>query len=440
VPSGSHPGGRASTSAGVRRLRPEADAPPERSPYRGTVPRRPPLVDVGAAAGLAVALVLVSPHLPTDGAQRAVEGGGLVLVAAAALALAFRRVAPRAVLAATAAAVVVYALADYRGGPMYLVPLVAMGTVAEVEGRRRAAGPAALATAAIAVAGLIAHGDGLRGLIEAVYVSWAVGAVLVGDAVRARRLSVVALEERARALEAGREEEARRRVAEERVRIARDVHDVVAHSLASISIQAGMGAHLIDRRPEDARAALEAIKQASREALTELRATLDVLRDPGAAPRTPTPAAGLAQLPALLAPVEQAGVPVLVRETGEGPPLHPAVDATAYRIVQESLTNVMRHAGPCRVEVLVTHSSAELRLDVVDDGTVAGPTAMAADGPGHGLTGMGERAALIGGRVTAGPRGDGSGFRVHAVLPRSVPPLAPGSHDATDPVAGAVPS
>jgi signal transduction histidine kinase len=403
------------------------------------VPRHPPLVDVGAAAGLAVALVLVSPHLPTDGVQRAVEGAGLVLVGGAALALAFRRVAPRAVLAATTTAVVVYALADYRGGPMYLVPLVAMGTVAEVEGRRRAAAPAALATAAIAVAGLIAHGDGLRGLIEVVYVTWAVGAVLVGDAVRARRLSVVALEERARALEAGREEEARRRVAEERVRIARDVHDVVAHSLASISIQAGMGAHLIDRRPEDAKAALEAIKQASREALTELRVTLDVLRDPGAAPLTPTPAAGLAQLPALVAPVEQAGVPVLIREEGDGPPLDPAVDATAYRIVQESLTNVMRHAGPCRVELRVIHSPADVSLEVVDDGAVAsGSTAVAAAAPGHGLTGMAERAALIGGRVTAGPRGDGPGFRVHAVLPRSVPPVAPGSHHATDPVAGGV--
>jgi signal transduction histidine kinase len=265
--------------------------------------------------------------------------------------------------------------------------------------------------------------------------------VLVGDAVRARRLSVVALEERARALEAGREEEARRRVAEERVRIARDVHDVVAHSLASISIQAGMGAHLLDRRPEDARAALEAIKQASREALTELRATLDVLRDPGAAPRSPTPTAGLAQLPALLASVEQAGVAVRSITAGEGPPLDPAVDAAAYRIVQESLTNVMRHAGPCRVEVRATHSPADLCVEVVDDGAgSAGAPAPGTPGSGHGITGMGERAALVGGRVTAGPRGDGPGFRVRAVLPRTVPPVPSGSHDATDAAAGAVPS
>jgi signal transduction histidine kinase len=248
-----------------------------------------------------------------------------------------------------------------------------------------------------------------------VFLSWTVAAVLVGEAARNRAQQVNALRARARLLEHTREAEARRRVAEERVRIARDLHDVVAHSLASISIQAGMAAHVIDRRPDEAKEALTAIRSASKQALAELRATLDVLRDPfSLAPLAPT--AGLAQLPTLTVTAEQAGLAVTVGTDGleDGPPLPSALDVTAYRIVQEALTNVMRHAtGATRADVRVGRHDDVVEVEVTDDGHGAWPPSQF----GHGLQGMRERASLVGGRVLYGPRPDGPGFRVHAVLP-----------------------
>lgn len=391
--------------------------------------RRPPPVDVLVAAALAAALVVITPRLPADTpGERAIDVYALVLVAFAAGSLAWRRVVPGITLAVSAAAVGLYALADYTGGPVYVVPLVAIVTIASLDGRRAAMVPAALVTVGLTIAALVQHPTYVMVLVHLMWASWAVAAVLIGDTVRTRALQIAALRERARVLEETREEEARRRVAEERVRIARDLHDVVAHSLASISIQAGMGAHVMERRPDEARTALLAIKQASKEALDELRATLDVLREgDGAAPTAPT--AGLALLDTLRAVAEQAGVPVTIEVAGpDDRRLPAAVDVTAYRIVQESLTNVMRHAGPASAGVRVVHGDGVLEIDVVDDGT--GATGPVEESDGHGITGMRERAALLGGRVVAGPRTDGPGFRVHAVLP--VPGASPDPTDAPD--------
>jgi signal transduction histidine kinase len=186
----------------------------------------------------------------------------------------------------------------------------------------------------------------------------------------------------------------------------------VAHSIASINVQAGVAVHVIDRNPEQARNALLAIKQTSKEALTELRATLGLLRQGGESlPRTP--AASLVQLDSLVATAARAGLPVEVSVRGEARPLSPAVEAAAYRIVQESLTNVVRHADAAGATVSVAYGPESLEIEVLDDGTGASGV----DGSeGHGITGMRERAAAVGGRVDAGPRPEG-GFRVWARLP-----------------------
>jgi signal transduction histidine kinase len=254
-------------------------------------------------------------------------------------------------------------------------------------------------------------------LIHLVFASWAVAVVLMGETIRNRVHEVDELRARTRLLEQTRDAAARTRVAEERVRIARDLHDVVAHSLASISIQAGMAAHVLDRQPDEAREALMAIKSASKQALAELRATLDVLRDTTTlAPLHPT--AGLAQLASVVATVEQTGLAVNVESDGLDPgrPLPSAIDVTAYRIIQESLTNAMRHAtGATRVEVRIQRHRNLLEVEVIDDGRP--DPADPAEWRGHGLRGMVERASLVRGRVRYGPRQDGPGYRVHADLP-----------------------
>jgi signal transduction histidine kinase len=334
----------------------------------------------------------------------------LMVVAGGALAL--RRRFPVAVLAAVTIALVVYGARDYPGGPVYVAVYAAIYTVASMMERRRSFPLAVAAIVALSIPGFFGGAGSDLGWIHLAYVGFAAAAVFAGDAVRNRRAYLAGLEERARYLEETRDEEARRRVVEERLRIARDLHDVVAHSIASINVQAGVAVHVIDRNPEQARNALLAIKQTSKEALTELRATLGLLRQGGESlPRTP--AASLVQLDSLVATAARAGLPVEVSVRGEARPLSPAVEAAAYRIVQESLTNVVRHADAAGATVSVAYGPESLEIEVLDDGTGASGV----DGSeGHGITGMRERAAAVGGRVDAGPRPEG-GFRVWARLP-----------------------
>ena len=225
------------------------------------------------------------------------------------------------------------------------------------------------------------------------------------------------------------EEAERRRADEERLRIARELHDVLAHSISVINVQAGVGLALLDSDPDQARTALTTIKSASKEALGEVRQVLDTLRASGDAPRAPAP--GLDRLPELAEQARTAGLRVTTEgDTGPGPspgagpdqgggakggptPLPPGVDLAAFRIVQEALTNVVRHSGSRTARVRVLRRAGLLELYVDDEGPATG------DGPsggGNGLVGMGERAAALGGGVEAGPREDG-GFRVHATIP-----------------------
>jgi signal transduction histidine kinase len=332
-------------------------------------------------------------------------GAALLLVAVACLVLAGWRRWPVAVLAVSAAAVTVYSVLGYVNGASLVAPVLALYAVATQVSVRRAVIAAAATLAVLMTAtavnnpfGHISGGgfDLLPGMVAAV--------LFAGIAVANRRAYVVSIHDRA-------EQDARRRVDEERLRIARELHDVVAHTMATINVQAGVAAHVLSSRPEAAAESLQAIKAASKEGLRELRAILNVLRQADEADPT-QPAPGTAQLEALITGARQAGLETAFTVTGEAVPLPAAVDLTAYRIVQESLTNAIRHAGPATATVSISYRRDELRVDVTDTGL--GPAA--GTSVGHGLAGMRERAAAVGGTVATGP-GPGGGYRVAARLP-----------------------
>jgi len=378
--------------------------------------------DVVLATVVAAALVVVMPVIENPDA-RSFDALAVVLVVVAGGVLALHRRAPIVVLAVTTSVLVLYSLRDYSGSPVYVTWIGAIFAVSVARGPARAWVPATVSTSVILATAfhdstgvVIGRLSQAPWSIAALFVSWAVGALLLGGSVRGRQAERAALEERARHLAETREEEARRRVAEERVRIARDLHDSVAHSLTGISVEAGVGAHVLDERPEDARAALLAIKHASGDALAELRATLSMLRSGEAPPREP--AAGLDRLPSLVESSRAAGLPVDVVIEGDARPLPQAVDTAAFRIVQESLTNVIRHAGPARATVAVRHRDDGVEIEVTDDGrgAVDGNGAADGGGGGHGLAGMRERVNLLGGALYAGTRRSG-GYRVRARLP-----------------------
>ena len=228
------------------------------------------------------------------------------------------------------------------------------------------------------------------------------------------------VERRADEAERTRDEAARRRAMEERLRIARELHDSLTHSISVIQVQAGVAVHLARKRGEDVPPALMAIQEAGADAVRELRATLGVLRS-----QEDGDGSGLSQLDILAARARSAGLPVTVTVTGAKRPLPPEVDQAAYRIVQEALTNVSRHAGRACVTVHLHYSPETLSVQVDDDGKGADistgtTTDTRPSGPGLGLVGMRERVSALGGRLHAGPQ-DGGGFQVRAELPARAP-------------------
>jgi signal transduction histidine kinase len=230
------------------------------------------------------------------------------------------------------------------------------------------------------------------------------------------QLHVREVEQRADEAERTKDEAAHRRAMEERLRIARELHDSLTHSISVIQVQAGVAVHLAGKRGEDVPPALLAIQEAGADAVRELRATLGVLRseDDG-------DGSGLSQLDSLVARARAAGLPVTMTVTGPERPLPPGVDQAAYRIVQEALTNVSRHAGHASASVQLDYTPEALSIQVDDDGngTVTG-NGTRPSGPGLGLVGMRERVSALGGRLQAGPRNDG-GFQVCAELPARAP-------------------
>ena len=363
---------------------------------------------------------------------RPLDAWAYLLLAAGPAVLVLRRRWPLGVLAVTLACGLVYAARTYPEGPSQLAVYPALWTVALTLPRRTAWLAATVTAVAVAAAELFLYGDTMFDG-EPLYAAVTVFAAMWwGEAVRGRRAYVAELRDRA---ERTRDEEARRRVDEERMRIARELHDVVSHTIGVISVQAGVAAHLLHRRPDKAADSLAAIRQASDEALGELHAMLGVLReadgDGGRAPLTPAP--GLAELDVLVAQAAGAGVEVTVSLEAEPRRLPSAVDLACYRVVQESLTNVVRHAGASRAEVTVTHHDGQVVVEVTDDGRagsggVRGGRAAPPDGPGNGngagsgqgILGMRERARALGGSLEAGPR-PGGGFRVQATLPVAAP-------------------
>ena len=237
---------------------------------------------------------------------------------------------------------------------------------------------------------------------------WVVSAGVMAVSSYVWRLHLREVEQRAEEAERTRDETARRRAMEERLRIARELHDSLTHSISVIQVQAGVAVHLARKRGEDVPPALLAIQEAGADAVRELRATLGVLRS-----EEDGDGSGLSQLDGLVSRARAAGLPVTMTVTGARRPLPPEVDRAAYRIVQEALTNVSRHAGHASASVHLHYTPEALSIQVDDDGTGTGTRP---SGPGLGLIGMRERVTALGGRLHAGPR-DGGGFQVYAELP-----------------------
>lgn len=383
---------------------------------RASLPRRIPVGD----AVLSVVLVALLPiNLVAGWAVRddvgEVTALTYVFTVAPALAIAFRSVAPLLTVAVIA---VLQGAQLVVGGPIQagIVCLwIALYTVSIQRDRRTALIVFGWLGLVIGVLSMVFRVVDQSVLERIGALGLTVIPLLVGDAVRSRRAAMAEMTEKLELAEATREREAQRRVQHERLRIARDLHDVVAHSIATINVQAGVAAHVIDAQPDVAKQALVDIKQASRTALAELRATLTVLRE-GDEPATPTePSPGLDRIATL---VERHGPTATLHPQGSSPrSVDPAVGVAGYRIVQEALTNVMKHSQGSRVEVRVRYRNNQLEITVVDDGT-GRPGETAASGSGMGLQGLRERAASVGGRLSAGPLPTG-GFRVAATLPYS---------------------
>jgi len=242
---------------------------------------------------------------------------------------------------------------------------------------------------------------------------WLISAGVMGVAFRMWQLHLREVEQRAEVAERTRDETARRRAVEERLRIARELHDSLTHSISVIQVQAGVAVHLARKRGEDVPPALLAIQEAGADATRELRATLSVLRSQEQYGSEDGDGTGLSQLNSLVARARSAGLPVSVTVTGTQRPLPADVDQAAYRIVQEALTNVSRHAGQACASVHLHYAPDALTVEVSDDGTGVSPVPA---GPGLGLVGMRERVSALGGRLDAGPRESG-GFQVRAELP-----------------------
>jgi signal transduction histidine kinase len=357
---------------------------------------------IGAAATALVG-ALIAPA-----SARALDAFGYALLLTGAVALGARRRAPVAVVLVTTVCVSGYLVLGYPGAAAAFPVLVAIYTAVRA-GRHRVALVPLGALAAVMVVDLVA-GLPVRQVIEDRFLlaGWLVAAAVIAEAFRQWQAYVREAEERAADAERTREEVARRRAVEERLRIARELHDSLTHSISVIKVQAGVAIHLARKRGEQVPDALLAIQEASRDAVRELRATLDVLRqDDG------EPGSGLDRLPELVDRARAAGVPATVTVSGTPRELPVDVDLAAYRIVQEALTNIARHAGAASASVHVAYGLETLTVQVDDDGKGVRATVPV---PGNGLTGMRERVTALGGRLRAEPRPEG-GFTVQAALP-----------------------
>ncbi|HEY0535122.1 MAG TPA: histidine kinase [Actinoplanes sp.] len=415
--------------------------------------------DPASAVGLA--LVAVASAVTSPRGRTALDALGVLLLVVAGLSTAVRGRAPLAALAVTVAAGLGYEALGYPGLAPIVPFLVALATAAW-SGHRR---PAVAAAAVMVVGGLLvqqtigsAPGDTPQDVTQRWFlaIGWMVAAIVAGTLAARYQTYLAAVEQRAEEAERTREEVARRRADEERLRIARELHDSLTHSISIIKVQAGVAIHLARKRDEAVPDALLAIEQAGGEAMRELRATLEVLRG------DEETGSGLDRLEVLVEGARQAGLPIALDVTGDPRDVPAPVGRAAYRIIQEALTNVRRHAGPrATASVRLGYHNGELTVRIDDDGPAApraeaagpaanggagragvdsatgaaavasgtgGAVAAGVDGgagveggTGVGLRGMRERVAALGGSLEAGPA-DGGGFRVHARLPLGTSP------------------
>jgi signal transduction histidine kinase len=365
------------------------------------------------AAAVPTALYVFEP--PNLGLPRSRFVLGCALVLLHTLPLVARRRFPGTVLVLVVASGLAFAVLDLPPDILGVAILVAVYSVAAYGDRW-----VALAGLAVAEAGLAAIQltPGRTGAVTLVINMGVVAATwLLGHFAHNYRAYAAGLEEQTAELERAREELARRAVVEERLRLARELHDVVAHAMSVIAVQSGVGAHVAKTQPKEAAKALAAIEATSRSALEELRRLLGVLRQENEPQGELAPVPGLGDLDGLLAEVAKAGLTVRLQVEGTPTPLPAGVDLSAYRIVQEALTNVVKHAGPARAQVVVGYRDQDVRVEVTDDGR--GTVTSVSDGragTGHGLIGMRERVQVFGGDLEVGPCPDG-GFRVAARLP-----------------------
>ncbi|MGW6370749.1 sensor histidine kinase [Streptomyces niveus] len=379
----------------------------------------------GAVTATAFALCLLGGVVQVDDTLTAPPAAAYVIAVVSCAVLPLRHRAPLAALAAATASGVLVAPLGLLLSPLIVAPalITAYSYALTARTERRAAGAVLGTSVVLLVAstplfGGVSWQDASRmGSVAA----FPLMAGVLGHSVRNRRAYLAAVEERARRAEESRDGEARRRVAEERVRIARELHDLVAHQITLANAQATVAAHLFDIRPEQTRKSLRELVETTGHALDELRSTVGLLRQSGDTAGPAEPAPGLSRLPALLASFRGAGLEVSVEQEGTARPLAPGVDLTAYRIVQEALTNVTKHAATGTARVHLAWNRDRVTVTVADDGE--GAVAVPGRAPGYGLIGMRERATAAGGQLSAGRRPEG-GFLVSAELP--LPPARSG--------------
>jgi len=371
--------------------------------------------DVLLALGLsALSLVVVQAGAQDIGSLEPIS---VALLLVQTLPLAFRHVAPWPVFVVSAGATVAHAALATESLNTSLGSLFALYSVADQSDRRRSAVAAAvlgigLGAIIVAKAPLPAALGALLQAELAVLVAWTLGTWS-----RERRTYIGTVEDRAARAERDRQLEAERAVASERQRIARELHDVVSHQVSVIVIQAGAARRALDRRPEDVATAIGAIEVAGRHALTDMRRMLGMLSGPDAAggEASLAPLPGLDELGGLVEDVSKAGIRVELAIDGGRRPLDPGVEVAAYRIVQEGLTNVLKHASGSEAKVHISFQPDVLRIEIENRGTTRSADLPVRDRGGHGLIGMRERATMLGGELETGPTA--TGFRVVARLP-----------------------
>ena len=365
-----------------------------------------------ACAAFGISLTLPGADPPDQ------DTTGVVLMGVACLALLRHRASPRTVVVITMGCTVAVVVMGYLLTPLLLAPIMAaLYWLATLTDRRTTRVYGISTMVAVIVAAVFTNSmDHLSLLLRTIGpFFWLMLPLAAGNMTRLRRAYLQAVQARAEHAERTREEEARLRVTEERMRIARELHDVVAHHMALANAQAGTAAHLALTRPEETRKILTDLTGTTSSALRELKAALGLLRQDGEMPGAESlePSPGLSRLPELVSACESGGLEVTVTTEGQPQPLSPGVDLTAYRIVQEALTNVTTHATAEAARVLLAYTGSRLLITVTNDGP---SRPEAARGRGFGVMGMRERALSIGGELCAGPRPQG-GFEVTTALP-----------------------